>query len=99
VITPEKAGKLLDEVVFERVVSFVDLQGLCLFQQELEFSLIEIGVDYDEVAQVAREMVDNALQRLSEDERLVAYEGGFTDCDLCEAEARKRGEAVQPGQR
>jgi hypothetical protein len=44
-------------------------------------------------------MVDNALQRLSEDERVVAYGGGFTNCDLCEAEARTRGEAVQPGQR
>lgn len=84
-ISPEKAGKLLDEVVYERVVSFVDLFGLAQFEQELEFALIEVGVEYDEVARVAKEMIDGALQRLSEDEgiRRLAANPPFDDCELC----------------
>jgi hypothetical protein len=85
VIAPDKAGKLLDEVVFERVMSFVDLKGLCLFQQELEFALIEVGVEYDEVAQVAKGMVDDALHRVADDPRYEAYAPGTSrECALCE---------------
>jgi hypothetical protein len=80
VIAPDKAGKLLDEVVFERVMSFVDLPRLCLFQQELEVALIDVGVDYDEVTQVAKQMVDDALHRLAE----LSRTDEIGDCALCE---------------
>ena len=72
-IAPDKAAKLLEEVVLERIMSFVDLKGLCLFQQELEVALIEVGVEYDEVNEVAREMVDDELRRLADDPRYEAY--------------------------
>lgn len=83
-ISPGQASKLLDEVVFERVMSFIDLPSLCLFQQELEIALIEVGVDYDEVAQVARQMVDDALHRVADDPR-VELVGGDSSCELCDA--------------
>lgn len=82
-ISPGQASKLLDEVVFERVMSFIDLPNLCLFQQELEIALIEVGVDYDEVAQVARQMVDDALHRVADDPRVEAF--GGRPCELCDA--------------
>lgn len=84
-ISPGQASKLLDEVVFERVMSFIDLPNLCLFQQELEIALIEVGVDYDEVAQVARQMVDDALHRAADDPRVELVGGG--PCDRCEQTA------------
>ncbi len=79
-IAPDKAGKLLDEVVFERVLSFVDLPSLAFFQQELELALIEVGVEFDEVAQVAKQMIDDALRRLADLPRTDAS----NECALCE---------------
>jgi hypothetical protein len=96
VISPEKAGKLLEEVVLERIMSFVDLKGLCLFQQELEVALIEVGVEYDEVAQVAKQMVDDAIHRLADDPRFEVLGPGsrdqLSDCALCEQPLRDRAD-------
>lgn len=94
-ITPERATKLLDEIVFERVLGFVDLDGLYRFEQELWCALGECGLDDDEIAEEAKAMIDRALARIADDPRRYATFGpgpgehpfGF-DCPDCIEEAR-----------
>ncbi|NVB83151.1 MAG: hypothetical protein HOV81_32555 [Kofleriaceae bacterium] len=90
-ITPERATKLLDEIVFERVLGFVDLDGLFGFEQELWCALAECGLDDDAIAEASKAMIDRALARIAEDPRRYGTfgpaPGGF-DCPDCIEEAR-----------
>lgn len=93
-LTPERAAKLLEEVVYERVLSFLDLDELYRFEQELWFALGECGIDEAAIADEAKAMIDRALARLADDPRRYAsFEPpgrdplGF-DCPDCAEEAR-----------
>ena len=88
-IAPELASKLLDEVLYERVLAFVHLPGLFAFEQELWFELQELGVA--KAPDVAKAMVDAALARAIEDpRRYIDIKPFGMDCDLCDEEAHER---------
>ena len=91
-ITPERATKLLDEVVYERVLGFLDLDGLFGFEQELWSALGECGVDEDHIGVEAKAMIDRALARIGDDPRRYGTFGGAPalgfDCPDCLDEAR-----------
>lgn len=104
-LPPAQADKLLEELVYERVVECIDFDALYQFEQELWCALGDL-VAPDEVAEVAAEMVGRALVRTREDERrwITFADSGTSsvlddDCELCrevaEAEKvqRKRPEA------
>ena len=87
-ISPEQAGNLLDELVYERVYSCIDLNELTRFANELMSALDECGVADKEVSTVARDMVMRALTRIRDEiERtgpLGAHADPFDDdCPLC----------------
>lgn len=93
-LTPERATKLLEDIVYERVLGFLDLDALYRFEQELWFALGECGVEEAAIAEQAKAMIDRALARLADDPRRYAsFEPpgrdpfGF-DCPDCAAEAR-----------
>jgi hypothetical protein len=89
-IAPDVAGKLLEEVIYERVLSFIDLDGLYEFEQQLWLAVGESGIAEDEVPARVKDMIDTALKKLIEEPRRYMTFGmgtGF-DCELCEEEAR-----------
>jgi len=96
-LTPEKANQLLEEVVYERVVGFIDLEGLFDFERELWCAYDDTEVaDEEEVPKLVKAMVDRALLRFLDDpRRYVEFSAShpvfgdpFSDCELCEQEAR-----------
>jgi len=89
-IAPDVASKLLDGIIYERVLSFVDLDGLYDFEQQLWQAVGESGIAEDEIADRVKDMIDNALKKLvDEPRRYIAFGlGDGFDCDLCEDEAR-----------
>ncbi len=94
-IPPEYATKLLEDLVYERVLGFLDLDGLYQFEQELWFALGECGVDDAALAGEAKAMIDRALARLGDDPRRYAMFGPAPgddspglDCPDCAEEAR-----------
>ena len=48
-IAPDVASKLLAEVIYERVLSFVDLDGLYEFEQQLWHAVAESGIAESEM--------------------------------------------------
>jgi hypothetical protein len=68
-LSSEQATKLLDDLIYERVLSFIDLDGLFGFEQELWCAYEELGPGGDHVAVAAKTMIDRALVRLCEDPR------------------------------
>lgn len=89
-IAADVASKLLDEVIYERVLSFVDLDGLFDFEQQLWHAVRESGIAENEIADRVKDMVDAALKRLVDEPQrymTLAAGDGF-DCELCEEEAR-----------
>ncbi len=98
-LAPEHAAKLLDEVIYERVLSFIDLDALYEFEQELWCAYEEAGVtNTEDVPRIVKEMVDRALMRFCEEpRRYVDFRGEsplpFGDCELCDeepADAKRR---------
>lgn len=84
-MTPEQASKLLDEVIYERVVRHIDVDGLHRFELELWLALQEVTGATDMVR--ARELIDRALVRFRDDPRRMIGASPFGDCELCEEEA------------
>jgi hypothetical protein len=91
---PDQASKLLDEVIYERVLSFVDLDGLFEFERELWCAYDEAGVaDEVDVPQLVKAMIDRALMRVcDEPRRYMEFRPSFDpepfgDCERCEQEA------------
>lgn len=70
-IAPEHAARLLDDVLYERVLDCVDLQKLFLVEVELWVALAECEVAANDEAakQIAKQMIDRALRRLPDDDR------------------------------
>lgn len=89
-IAPDVAGRLLEEVIYERVLSFIDLDGLYEFEQQLWLAVGESGIAEDEIPDRVKDMIDAALKKLVDEPRRYVTFGigeGF-DCELCEEEAR-----------
>ena len=99
-LEPAQASKLLDEVIYERVVGYIDVEGLFQFEQELWFAFDEAGCASEEdVPMRVKEMVDRALTRFLDDpRRYIAFgdtaqidDDDGDDCPLCEQERQARG--------
>ena len=91
-MSPDKASKLLDDILYERVLRCVDLEALFMIEVDLWVALSECddaGDDAgDEAAKlVAKEMIDRALRRLTDEERRYGMMRPFgMDCPDCEDE-------------
>ena len=101
-LTPDQASKLLDEVVYERVLGFVDLEGLFAFERELWNAYDEAEVaDELEVPAMVKAMIDRALVRvIDEPRRYLDFCGPadpFDDCELCEQEAKQAAKRGKTG--
>lgn len=104
-LLPEQADRLLEEVIYERVLSCIDLDALLAFESELGCAFDQCGVvGDDKLAQLAKEMIDRALRRICDDPRRYAYMPGALSCDeepsgceLCDDEAALR--ASKPSKR
>ncbi|HTL35849.1 MAG TPA: hypothetical protein VL326_22120 [Kofleriaceae bacterium] len=97
-LAPEQAGKLLEEVIYERVLSFVDLEGLFDFERELWCAYDEAGVaDEEDVPALVKALIDRAIVRLcDEPRRYVDFSAPFQPfpvCELCEQEANEAATA------
>ena len=92
-IAPEVASKLLDDVVYERVLGCIDLDALFQFEQELWSIIGETENDDDKIGDLAKEMIDRAFARLPDEPRRYSVfhgpsDGFGDDCELCKQEAR-----------
>lgn len=88
-LAPAQAAKLLDDVLYERVLACVDLQALFVIEVDLWVALSECEVTPDEKAarRMAKAMIDRALRRLPDEERRYSLVRPFgTECPDCEDE-------------
>jgi hypothetical protein len=95
---PDQASKLLDDVLYERVLGCIDLQALFMVEVDLWVALSDACVaDEDGAKRVAKDMIDRALRRLPDEERRYGPMRPFgfecADCEeeLLENTKRKRG--------
>ncbi len=91
-ITAELAGKLLEDVIYQRVLGCIDLDELSLIEHDLWASLYDLGPSDDEAWQLAREMLDQAFARIQRDPRryLLQFDEGAA-CERLERAAQERG--------
>jgi hypothetical protein len=88
-LAPGQAAKLLDDLLYERVLGCVDLQALFIIEVDLWVALCEceIAADDDAAKQIAKAMIDRALRRLPDEERRYSLVRPFgTECPDCEDE-------------
>jgi hypothetical protein len=72
-LAPDKASKLLDEIIYERVLACIDVDALLHFECELSCAFAECRFDGAAgSSELAREMIDRALHRVR-DERWQAH--------------------------
>jgi hypothetical protein len=97
-LAPDQASRLLDDVIYERVLGCVDLQALFMVEVDLWVALSEADVaDAESAKRLAKEMIDRALRRLPDEERRYGAMRPFGhECADCEEEVlgnakRKRG--------
>jgi hypothetical protein len=93
-LTPVQAAELLDQVIYDQVLECVDLDALHHVAQSLDTMIGEIaGIPDDRVGELARSIIDRALQRLPDDLRTylqVSEWAARENCVLCQAEDRQR---------
>lgn len=97
-LAPARAARLLDDVIFARVVELIDLSGLYDLEEMLAHQLAHLGVNgdvrrapgaaADEDAEpgraIARAMIDRALLRLARTSRRWTRAPGSDErCELC----------------
>ena len=88
-LAPEQAGKLLEDVLYERVLRCVDLEALFLIEVDVWVALCECKAAQDDVAgkRMAKAMIDRALRRLPDEARRYSLVAPFgAECADCEAE-------------
>ncbi|HEY5945746.1 MAG TPA: hypothetical protein VIV40_09655 [Kofleriaceae bacterium] len=87
-LAPDHASKLLEDVLYERVLGCVDLRALFMVEVDLWVALSECEVaDAEAAKRVAKEMIDRALRRLPDEERRYAMVRPFgSECADCEEE-------------
>jgi hypothetical protein len=99
-LRPDQAAKLLDDVLYERVLGCIDLEALFMVEVDLWVALSESDVGDDDTAKLlAKDLTDRALRRLPDEERRYGpmRPCGF-ECEDCEDEVleiakRNRGKA------
>ena len=93
-LTPTQAAVLLDQVIYEQVLSCIDLDELYRVGHSLTTMIDDLdGIPEDRVGDLARSILDRAILRLPDDLRsyLRVSEYAARDaCFLCEEEARQR---------
>lgn len=94
-IAADLAPKLLEDVIYERVIRHIDVAGLHRFELELWLSLREHASEEMSFG-TARAMIDRALDRFRTDPRRIESDSPFGDCELCAEEA---AEAVSESER
>jgi hypothetical protein len=105
-LAPDKASKLLDDVLYERVLGCIDLQALFMVEVDLWVALSEslgasdiADADADRAKHIAKQMIDRALRRLPDEERRYGPMRPFgfecADCEdeMLETAKRKRTKA------
>ncbi len=81
-LAPEQAGRLLDEIIYERVLGCIDVDALLTFECELSCAFEECGFEGDpNVANLVTEMIDRALHRAREERWHVHLRRGRS-CEL-----------------
>jgi hypothetical protein len=92
-LTPTQAAVLLDQVIYEQVLSCIDLDELYRVGHSLTAMIDELdGIPGDRAGDLARSILDRAILRLPDDLRgyLRVSELAARDaCFLCEEEARQ----------
>jgi hypothetical protein len=80
--------KLLQELIYERVMLHIDLVDLIGFERELEEGIKRAmqasGVTADEWAARARQYLDDAWERAEKEWDCLRAEPGDGDCPLCD---------------
>jgi hypothetical protein len=96
-LPPEHASRLLDDVLYERVLACVDLETLFLLETELWLALAECEIAEDEAAkELAKALIDRALGRLPDEPRRYRLVRPFGEgCPDCEAELREATRSTQ----
>ncbi|HSS02678.1 MAG TPA: hypothetical protein VLM79_36705 [Kofleriaceae bacterium] len=99
-LTPSQAAVLLDQVIYEQVLSCIDLDELYRVGHSLTSMIDELdGIPEDRVGDLARSILDRAILRLPDDLRgylRVSELAAHDACFLCEEEARQRHAADGP---
>jgi hypothetical protein len=87
-LAPEHASKLLEDVLYERVLGCVDLEALFMIELDLWVALAERdAADENDAKPIAKAMIDRALLRLPDEERRYAAIRPFgSECLNCEEE-------------
>lgn len=90
-IPPMLADKLLDDVIYARVLSCIDLEELSRFEQELWASVYDVGPSDEESLEIARTMLDRAFTRVQRDPRryTLQFDDG-SNCERLERAAQER---------
>lgn len=88
-LSPAQAARLLDEVIYERVVDAIDLRAIHAFECELSQLLLDLGPMAESPLGAAKVMIEAALARLPSDPRRYLSPGGYADddCPLCSLDA------------
>lgn len=90
-LAPDKASKLLDEVIYERVLGCIDVDALLHFECELSCAFDECGFrDSVHALDLAKDMIDRALHRACEERWQAHLRRGRSsaleswDCESCD---------------
>jgi hypothetical protein len=90
-MSPDLAARLLEDVLYQRVLDCIDLEALAHLEQELWASVYDTGPSDDDSLRVAREMLDRAFARIQRDPRryLLQCDDG-SNCVRLERAAQER---------
>lgn len=74
-IPANRAGELLDEMLFDRVIEHIDIAGLQRLEAELWTTLIDLDIDLGGASPMAqaRALITRALQRFIDDPVRAAF--------------------------
>jgi hypothetical protein len=99
-LAPDKAARLLDDVIYERVLDCIDLDALFAVEVDLWAALSECDATDDDhmVKLLAKQMIERALGRIPDDPRRYASVQPFGfDCPDCEEEVLEHAKRRQGG--
>jgi hypothetical protein len=82
------AARLLDDVIYQRVLGCIDLEELALLEQELFMSARAVGRSDEQSLLLARDILDGAFARIQHDPR--RYGLGFEDACVGEPAVLER---------
>ena len=83
-LPPDRAARLLDDVIFARVAELIDLPRLYDLEAMLALQLESLGAGGDVARASAKAMVDRALARVARTSRRWTRRGPPSGDDACE---------------